>query len=258
MRRGFGWAPDPWSEPHEETRFGASRPSFPDEVDHTPSITEVCNQGDSNSCVGQSFSSAIQLTLTLKTGAPAPKPSPLWVWNMSRLKEGSLHQNVGIWPTTALRILSQLGYPSTERYPFTHDQKTWHDKPDEDIARNAYDQRTVKGYRVVKGAGARRVQELCAGLAQQQIFVYGQDVDEAFCEHYGPDTLSIPKGDIVGKHAMAIVGYRRTKTGTKFRVLNSWGEDWGDGGLWWAKEEVILWTSSTDFIAVDVDELPSS
>lgn len=259
MTRGFGWAPDPWRETPEPTRFGASRSgAVSDGVTHEDKLEGIHNQGDSNSCVGQSFSQAIQLTLTLKQGKLAPKPSARWIWNMTRLREGTLTENVGIFPTNALRILKGLGYPTEKHYPFEHNAAAWHDKPGEEVSRNAYDQRTVRGYRVVKETGAKRVAELSAGLDDNQIIVFGQDVGQVFCDHVGPEPLGVPVDEIVGKHMMAIVGFRKRKSGTMFRVLNSWGEDWGDGGLWWAKEEVILWKNSTDFIAVDVDDLPSS
>lgn len=38
-----------------------------------------------------------------------------------------------------------------------------------------------------------------------------------------------------GLHAMAIVGYDDHKEGGAFRILNSWGPDWGDGGYIWMR-----------------------
>ncbi|MBS1729478.1 MAG: DUF4384 domain-containing protein [Bacteroidetes bacterium] len=36
-------------------------------------------------------------------------------------------------------------------------------------------------------------------------------------------------------HAMAVVGYDDNKYGGAFRILNSWGTDWADGGFVWIK-----------------------
>ena len=36
---------------------------------------------------------------------------------------------------------------------------------------------------------------------------------------------------ILGGHAMAVVAYDETRQAV--RVLNSWGQDWGDGGYAW-------------------------
>lgn len=38
-----------------------------------------------------------------------------------------------------------------------------------------------------------------------------------------------------GRHAMCIVGYDDNKAGGAFRVLNSWGDQWADGGYVWIK-----------------------
>jgi hypothetical protein len=43
--------------------------------------------------------------------------------------------------------------------------------------------------------------------------------------------------DAGGGHAMTIVGYDDNKFGGAFRVVNSWGSDWGDDGFFWVKYE---------------------
>jgi hypothetical protein len=43
-----------------------------------------------------------------------------------------------------------------------------------------------------------------------------------------------PRGDLVGRHEVVIVGYEDTADGTggRFVVRNSWNTDWGDQGYW--------------------------
>jgi hypothetical protein len=44
------------------------------------------------------------------------------------------------------------------------------------------------------------------------------------------------------RHAMLVVGYDDTKYGGAFRVLNSWGTGWGDGGFIWIKyPDFVKW-----------------
>lgn len=38
-----------------------------------------------------------------------------------------------------------------------------------------------------------------------------------------------------GSHAMTVVGYDDNKYGGAFRIINSWGTRWGDGGFYWVK-----------------------
>lgn len=43
--------------------------------------------------------------------------------------------------------------------------------------------------------------------------------------------------DVHHGHAMTVVGYDDNVEGGAFRVVNSWGEEWGDGGYCWIKYE---------------------
>ncbi len=58
---------------------------------------------------------------------------------------------------------------------------------------------------------------------------------------YAPGTVWHPTDDDGGpsgqhgRHAMCIVGYDDNKEGGAFRVLNSWGADWADGGYVWIR-----------------------
>lgn len=254
MKRAFGWAADPWEKDHAPSEFamGMGAGALPASASHEACIGNVYDQLITESCVGQSLAKATAITLRVRGHKVPSEPSPQWIWNMTRLSTGMLAKNVGVYPSDALEVVQQLGYPTVKQYPFDVSKIT--DKPDEEVARNAFDQRTVTGYRVIKQTGSARVREIKAALAQGYALVYGQAVDEAFCEFTGKGVLGRPRGDIVGRHMQTIVGY----DGDRFRVLNSWGTGWGDGGLWWANSEVMTWNDSTDFISVQVCDPPSS
>ena len=53
----------------------------------------------------------------------------------------------------------------------------------------------------------------------------------------GSDGLWIPSdlGGIEGGHAMTVVGYDNYKYGGAFRIVNSWGSNYGDNGFIWMK-----------------------
>ncbi|MCU0394101.1 MAG: C1 family peptidase, partial [Thermoflexibacter sp.] len=42
-------------------------------------------------------------------------------------------------------------------------------------------------------------------------------------------------GDSFGGHAMCIIGYDDNYQGGAFEIMNSWGEDWGNKGVFWMK-----------------------
>lgn len=62
--------------------------------------------------------------------------------------------------------------------------------------------------------------------------------------------IPIPQGFIAGGHAIVVIGYDDELTHTYpngktctgfFRIQNSWGEDWGDGGFAWMPYEYLTY-----------------
>ena len=47
-------------------------------------------------------------------------------------------------------------------------------------------------------------------------------------------------GEIIGGHAMTIIGYDNYKFGGAFKVMNSWGKQYGDNGYNWIKYNDIM------------------
>ena len=75
--------------------------------------------------------------------------------------------------------------------------------------------------------------------------VFGVTLFDSF-ENVGADgyvPMPVPGENEIGGHCMIIVGYRkRADGGIDFKVLNSWGEGWGDGGFGWMPQE--YWDST--------------
>ena len=70
-------------------------------------------------------------------------------------------------------------------------------------------------------------------LAKGSPVVIGVLVMESF-ENCDTVIWRMPENDVYkGGHAMCVVGYNDTLAGGCFRIMNSWGEDWGDNGFVW-------------------------
>ena len=84
----------------------------------------------------------------------------------------------------------------------------------------------------------------------KQIIYYDRPIVAGFSitESLYPRSSSYPNGvsnnglwtpseleDSIGGHAMCIVGYNDQMYGGSFRVVNSWGEDYGDNGFIWIR-----------------------
>jgi len=60
-------------------------------------------------------------------------------------------------------------------------------------------------------------------------------VHESFLELGANVTHDVPEGNALGRHMVTVVGYEPGA----FRILNSWGTDWADGGFGWLSERFV-------------------
>ena len=75
-------------------------------------------------------------------------------------------------------------------------------------------------------------------LAQMKPVVIGIGLKENFFDIEKGEKFWYPQiGNqaSAGAHAMVVVGYDDTKFTGAFEVMNSWGEDWGNGGFMWVR-----------------------
>tara|TARA_B110000908_G_C10253663_1_gene453850 strand:- start:1155 stop:2399 length:1245 start_codon:yes stop_codon:yes gene_type:complete len=93
--------------------------------------------------------------------------------------------------------------------------------------------------------------------------IFGVGLTDSFNSLSSDDSSSIssssglwePKSyeDRLGGHALTIVGYDDYKFGGAFRVVNSWGREWGDNGYFWMKYSDFIDNVKAAFIML-IDE----
>ena len=93
--------------------------------------------------------------------------------------------------------------------------------------------------------------------------IFGVGLTDSFNALSSDDSSSIssssglwePKSyeDRLGGHALTIVGYDDYKFGGAFRVVNSWGREWGDNGYFWMKYSDFIDNVKAAFIML-IDE----
>ena len=67
-----------------------------------------------------------------------------------------------------------------------------------------------------------------------------------------------PKATLDSGHAMSIIGYDDYKNGGSFRIVNSWGRDFGDNGYVWVSYEDFYSFSSEAYVFELLDNIISS
>lgn len=87
---------------------------------------------------------------------------------------------------------------------------------------------------------------ICQSLANNHPVLMGMQLPYSFFDVgedglFRPTQSEIDNFEVVGGHAMTIVGYDDDKFGGAFRVVNSWGDEWGDNGFCWITYEDFHW-----------------
>jgi hypothetical protein len=221
---------------------------LPRQIDLSKDMPPPGRQGGTNSCVGWAVAYALKsYQEKIEEGQPyllgdgrvsaARVFSPSFIWNQCN---GG--RNVPINFLDAFNILSQEGAATWADMPFNENDIAT--RPGPEIKRKAarykidyWRQVNVKDLKEIKN-------QLFAGYP----VVIGAKVDQAFLKQPAGQTWN-RIGAEIGAHAMVIVGYDEDRRA--FRLMNSWGREWCEGGYCWAGYDHILNVSNEGYVAKD-------
>ena len=215
-----------------------SKADLPSSVDLTPYCPEVRHQGYIFSCVGwsagyaaMSIQRAILNRCTDREVITRNAHSALFLYN--QIKTEDCKQGARI--SDALRLLSTQGDCLARQFDF--EVNNCEQVPDSAVAIAAR-RYAIQDFLTLFGAkesGDTKVIRVKKVLATQKPVVVGMNVLRNFYDlknaQYWHPTLG--NTTFAGGHAMTVVGYDDRREA--FRLMNSWGKNWGDGGFIWVK-----------------------
>lgn len=247
--RGFGHKPNP-PDPRD-LRLGdrlVGVAPLPDTVDFTNLVDHVRDQGQTNCCVAEAFCRIAHVRAQIQGLSPA-FPSVLGTYALARMAEPGEPEeslvDVGSIPRYACKALAGVGFVSETAWPFNPEKINV--PPPWDVLQTGIDHK-LGGYFSIDG-GAASPLAIRQALAEGYPVAVALLVDQAFEQSTG--TVTALTGNVVGGHDIAILGY---KPGF-FRIVNSWGTSWGDGGYAWVSDDVIASDRCMDATAVTVVKL---
>ncbi len=245
-RLGLIWKDPRVTAPGHEIKVAGSKGTLPSSVDHSADMPPVGNQGGQGSCTAwatayyhKSYQEWVEHSWSLADSNHLFSPS--FVYN--QINGGA---DNGSWFGDAFQVLCDMGsssillkpyndgecisWPSETAYdsaiPYRCNEWFWFDLSD-DLGVEGVKQCLADGNNVVIG--------LLVYANYDNISSY----DNTFC-------VADLSGDIRGGHANCIVGYDDslvTHDGRgAFRVVNSWGANWGDQGYYW-----MSYQAATDY-----------
>jgi hypothetical protein len=201
---------------------------LPESVDLSSNFPPPGDQGKQGSCVGWSVGYAARAYYVSagegrSLSRRANIPSPAYIYNLTLSRSEVTNCGHGMMISEALDTLKEGGV-SLADYPY--DERRCSPPPSSVI--EAASQFRIRDSQTI----ARNELDTIKGeLAQGNPVVFGMRVTRGFIRHRGARVYERHDADFVGSHAMVLIGYDEGRQA--FRLQNSWGRGWGDGGRAW-------------------------
>lgn len=237
---------------HGLERLGLDLYAAPDSFTHEGDIPVVdgkrfiFNQGATSSCVSNSVLHGVILEES-RLGLPFDEPARLFPYYNSRRDHGAHLWDGGTYIRTLCHALRKLGCPSEQFWKWSQFSTKVNRRPNHKAFRHAHPRRDGKYVRIYEN-GDERIKAIQQALMNGHDVVFGTRLGVSFLSNNGPLLIDTPPPteEVAGNHAMLIIGWAKFEGRLYFRVLNSWGSRWRDGGLCWMSADYIAWAVTRD------------
>jgi C1A family cysteine protease len=212
-------------------------------VDLRNYCSPIDDQGNLGSCTGNAIAGAIDLID--RKNSKQLQVSRLFIYYQERLLEGTTYYDSGAYIRDGIKACYTYGAPLESIWPYN--QNKWATRPST-AAYNDAKNRKVTGYQRCTNFTAVK-----NAVAAGNPVVVGFLVYSSFEGNVNNATGMMPYPNVgseqlLGGHAVCIVGYNDNLSGGRFICRNSWGTSWGDNGYFYMPYQVIQNTSmSSDF-----------
>lgn len=253
--RGYGWRPD--QPDHRDQIYAPSLSQTPAAVDLQSGqslLPPVYDQGALGSCTGNAIAAAIQFARA-KQGIPDADltPSRLFIYFGERVIEGAVDSDPGASLRDGIKVVATDGacFESGDAsWPYVISR--FADRPPNACFAAAKKDEVVSYSRLNQNAAHM---EAC--LAEGYPFAFGfaafADLQSPEVRESGMLSMPDPGAQPIGGHAVLAVGYDRGKQ--LFKIRNSWGPDWGQGGYFWMPYDYLTGPQySNDFWTIRLVE----
>ena len=227
---------------------------LPAAVDLSPSMPPPLDQGSQNSCVGWALAYAVKsYQEQIEERVPVLTPdgridarrvfSPGYVY--SQVNQG---RDGGCKYPDALRIVAEQGVAPWADMPYVESKPFELPGPAAQAAARRY---RIDTWRQVNVQDPR---ELKAHLNAGYPVMIGVKVDQGF-KDLRDGVWGARSGPELGNHAMVIVGYDDGRGA--FKLINSWGQTWGQRGYGWVAYDHFRRVANEGYVAKDARNGPA-
>jgi C1A family cysteine protease len=253
----YNWKPAKAPIPNAVAYQPPAVAKLPTLIDLRAYASPVDDQGQLGSCTGNAIAGAIDL-IDKKTQNKSLRVSRLFIYYQERVIEGDVSQDNGAYIRDGIKACNQYGAPLETVWPYLANKVTI--RPSTAAYIDAA-KRKVGSYQRITTQAAGIKASLNAGFTVVVGFtVYASFETGTWWQPSGTGQMPYPNVNteqILGGHAVAIVGYNDAMTGSGgqtgyFIVRNSWGTGWGQSGYFYMPYSVINNANmSSDFWSVN-------
>ena len=250
-RRAKGWVREPAHIVASIPLMLRFQNYLPEEVDLSSKFPTPGDQGQQSSCTAWATGYAMRSYYEGKRrnwdfSSPERIISPAYIYN--RLHDFRGNCDTGTAISEALGVLKNEGSPTLSAYPYVEG----------DCSRPATPQlvRDGSAFRISGWSALdnKRLDDAKGQLARGNPVVFGMEVSERFESLAGREIYDDTASPRSGGHAMVLVGYSERRQA--FKVMNSWGTEWGDGGFGWVSYRAVRQLSDLMFVMEVPDYVP--
>lgn len=227
---------------------GAKGPGLPDKVDLSADMPPPGDQGAQGSCTAwavgyglRSYMAKVAQRWNFSSGAGLQLDrvfSPAFIYNNTRTADG------GATLGAVLAFMRDRGVSTWADFPY--DPSSADRMPGDRLLRDAARWR-IASFETLDP----RVLHLKQQLAKGRPVVIGAEISKEFKNgKLGSDTVWRKSGLAIEAHAMLLVGYDDQKEA--FKLMNSWGRDWGDAGFAWLAYDLVPNVVREAYVATDL------
>jgi C1A family cysteine protease len=193
---------------------------LPPFVDHSLFVPPIKNQGSIGSCGSHALCTGME-TLYNKNHSDWQMPlSELWHYYQVRIAMGTFPQDSGQTCRDGLKIANNYGVSPEKLCPYV--TANFNNKPS--IFADAF----ARWFRVREYSRCLTEIQIKTALSAGKVIMLGIPVANSIFA-YKSGQMMYPADPIIGGHAICIVGYDDTLRA--YKIVNSWGTWWGQGGF---------------------------
>jgi C1A family cysteine protease len=228
--RGLGWKRSGPKPGDASARHLIRAGQVPTAATCRPQILTILDQGQLGSCVANATAQACRASMVRQGAQNPPIGSRLWLYYLARAFDHDTANDDGTFGRNAFMALVQFGLPPETLWPYSDQGIQFTLEPSVSAFSAAFDQSAVSNprYYRIDESGAARVDAVKAAIAAGHCVVFGTSVSEQFTsQDPGGTIIQPPVGiPIAGGHELLIAEYDESS----FGIVNSWGDQWGQGG----------------------------